>query len=413
MDTDTSCCAEGGLERSCTIVRALEGIRILDFSKALAGPYCTMLLADTGAEVIKVEMPGQGDDSRGWGPPFVEGESAYFLSINRNKKSMTLNLKDDRARDIARRLIEKADVVLETNRPGAMQRLGLDYESVRKDNPAVIYCSISGFGQTGPYRTRPGFDQVIQGYGGIMGLTGETGGPPVKVGIAVTDIATGMFAAIGIMTALYHRARTGTGQYIDASMFDGQVSWLTYQGSRYLASGKVPQRLGNAHPLIVPYQDFEASDGFINIAAGNDALWKKCCAAVGLADIADDPKFATNAKRVENRGECVERLARVIRTRTMQEWLDILNEAGVPCGPIYTVDQVFQDPQVRARDMLVDIEHPACGTVKVCGHPLKYSETPAVVIEPPPLLGQHNDELLGQLGFSAEEIAAFRENEVI
>ncbi len=250
------------------MARALDGIRIIDFSKALAGPYCTMLLADMGAEVIKVEMPGSGDDSRGWGPPFIEGESAYFLSINRNKKSITLNLKDNKAKEIALKIIEKADIVLESNRPGVMTKLGLDYETVKKINPGIIYCSISGFGQTGPYSKRPGFDQVIQGYGGIMGLTGEKGGGPLKVGIAVTDIATGMFAATGILTALYHRERTGQGQHVDASMLDGQVSWLTYQAGRYLASGNVPQRIGSAHPLIVPYQDFEASDGFINIAAG-------------------------------------------------------------------------------------------------------------------------------------------------
>ncbi len=368
-----------------------------------------MLLADMGAEVIKVEVPGRGDESRGWGPPFIEGEAAYFLSINRNKKSITLNLKDDSAKDIARRLIAGADVVLETNRPGAMKRLELDYESVSRDNPGIIYASISGFGQTGPYSSRPGFDQVIQGYGGIMGLTGESSGRPVKVGIAVTDIATGMFAAIGILTALYYRERTGKGQHIDASMFDGQVSWLTYQGGRYLASGIVPQRIGNAHPLIVPYQDFEASDGFINIAAGNDALWKKFCDVAGLQDIADDTRFATNAKRVENRTEVTEKISAVIRTKTMQEWLDRLNNAGIPCGPIYTVDQIFKDPQVLARDMLVEVLHPKCGSIQVTGHPLKYSEVEADVRTAPPELGQHNEELLESLGFSAEEIARFKE----
>ncbi len=372
-----------------------------------------MLLADMGAEVIKVEMPGSGDDSRGWGPPFIEGEAAYFLSINRNKKSMTLNLKDDKAKEIARNLIKNADVVLETNRPGAMQRLGLDYESVKQDNPKVIYASISGFGQTGPYSKRPGFDQVIQGYGGIMGLTGENDGNPVKVGIAITDIATGMFAAIGILTALYHRARTGEGQYIDASMMDGQVSWLTYQGGRYLASGKTPQRIGNAHPLIVPYQDFETSNGYINIAAGNDKLWAKFCEVAGLQDSAEDPRFATNAKRVENRAELIPMISDVIKTKTMQEWLDALNEAGVPCGPIYTVDQIFQDPQVLARDMLVDVEHPKCGNIKVTGHPVKYSATPAAVETAPPMLGQHNDELLKELGYSDEDITRFKEEKIL
>ena len=395
------------------MARALDGIRIIDFSKALAGPYCTMLLADMGAEVIKVEMPGSGDDSRGWGPPFIEGEAAYFLSVNRNKKSITLNLKDPKAKEIALKIIEKADIVLESNRPGVMTKLGLDYETVKKINPGIIYCSISGFGQTGPYSKRPGFDQVIQGYGGIMGLTGEKGGGPLKVGIAVTDIATGMFAATGILTALYHRERTGQGQHVDASMLDGQVSWLTYQAGRYLASGNVPQRIGSAHPLIVPYQDFEASDGFINIAAGNDNLWKKFCAVTDLSDIVDDPKFATNPKRVENRDEVVEIVSKKINTKTMQEWLDILNDAGVPCGPIYTVDQIFKDPQVLAREMLVEVDHPKCGKIQVTGSPIKLSETPAEITTHPPMLGEHNSSILQEFGFSEEDITKLKEDKVI
>ena len=395
------------------MARALDGIRIIDFSKALAGPYCTMLLADMGAEVIKVEMPGSGDDSRGWGPPFIEGEAAYFLSVNRNKKSITLNLKDPKAKEIALKIIEKADIVLESNRPGVMTKLGLDYETVKKINPGIIYCSISGFGQTGPYSKRPGFDQVIQGYGGIMGLTGEKGGGPLKVGIAVTDIATGMFAATGILTALYHRERTGQGQHVDASMLDGQVSWLTYQAGRYLASGNVPQRIGSAHPLIVPYQDFEASDGFINIAAGNDNLWKKFCAVTDLSDIADDPKFATNPKRVENRDEVVAIVSKKIKTKTMQEWLDILNDAGVPCGPIYTVDQIFKDPQVLAREMLVEVDHPKCGKIQVTGSPIKLSETPAEITTHPPMLGEHNSSILQEFGFSEEDITKLKEDKVI
>ena len=303
--------------------------------------------------------------------------------------------------------------MLESNRPGVMTKLGLDYETVKKINPGIIYCSISGFGQTGPYSKRPGFDQVIQGYGGIMGLTGEKGGGPLKVGIAVTDIATGMFAATGILTALYHRERTGQGQHVDASMLDGQVSWLTYQAGRYLASGNVPQRIGSAHPLIVPYQDFEASDGFINIAAGNDNLWKKFCAVTDLSDIADDPKFATNPKRVENRDEVVEIVSKKINTKTMQEWLDILNDAGVPCGPIYTVDQIFKDPQVLAREMLVEVDHPKCGKIQVTGSPIKLSETPAEITTHPPMLGEHNSSILQEFGFSEEDITKLKEDKVI
>lgn len=393
--------------------RALDGIRIVDFTKALAGPYCTMHLADMGAEVIKIEMPGTGDDSRGWGPPFIDGEAAYFLSINRNKKSITLNLKDERAKEIALKLIEKSDIVVESNRPGVMKKLGLDYERVKEINTGVIYCSISGFGQTGPYKERPGFDQVIQGYGGIMGLTGEAGGPPIKVGIAVTDIATGMFAAMGILMALYYREKTGKGQYIDASMLDGQISWLTYQGGRYLASGEIPQRIGSAHPLIVPYQDFEASDGFINIAAGNDNLWRKFCEVTGLQDIVDNPKFATNPKRVENREEVVGIISKVIATKTIEEWLDILNNAGIPCGPIYTVDRVFADQHVLAREMLVEVDHPKCGKIKVTGSPVKFSETPAEVVTAPPSLGQHNEEILLGLGYSSADIEELIEHKVI
>lgn len=390
------------------MARALDGIKILDFSRALAGPYCTMLLADMGAEVIKVEAPGAGDDSRAWGPPFVEGESAYFLSVNRNKKSISLNLKSKDARNIISRMIEKADVLVETNRPGAMERLGLDYESVKKINPKIIYCSISGFGQTGPYRERPGFDQVLQGMGGIMGITGEPGGAPVKVGVAVTDIATGMFAAIGILTALYYRQRTGEGQMVDASMLDGQVSWLTYQAGRYLTSGDVPEKIGSGHPLIVPYQAFKAKDAYINIAVGNDNLWQKFCEATGLQDIVSDPKFATNAQRVKNRSEVVGVISPVIAAKTMDEWLDILEKAGIPCGPIYTIDRIFSDPQVIARDMLVELEHPKCGKIKVTGAPIKFSTTPAEVKNPPPTLGQHNEEVLKELGFSSGDIAKFK-----
>jgi crotonobetainyl-CoA:carnitine CoA-transferase CaiB-like acyl-CoA transferase len=391
----------------------LEGIRIVDFSRALAGPYCTMLLGDMGAEVIKIEMPGTGDDSRGWGPPFIKGESAYFLSINRNKKSISLNLKSEESKEIIQKLIQTAEVLVETNRPGAMDRLGLGYNEVQKIKPDIIYCSISGFGQDGPYRQRPGFDQVLQGMGGLMGLTGEPGGAPMKVGVAVTDIATGMFAAIGILSAIYHKQKTGEGQWVDASMLDGQVSWLTYQGGRYLASGEIPEKTGSGHPLIVPYQAFKAKDAYINIAVGNDNLWKKFCEAVNLQDIVDDPRFATNAKRVENRNEVVAIIGKVIATKTMDEWLAILEKAGIPCGPIYTVDKIFSDPQVLSRNMLVDVDHPKCGKIRLTGVPIKLSKTPGAVSLPPPFLGQHNQEMLQELGYASKDIEDFKSRKVI
>ena len=391
----------------------LKGIKVIDFSKSLAGPYGSMLLADMGAEVIKIEVPGRGDDSRGWGPPFIKGEAAYFLSINRNKKSLTLNLKNEKALKIALKLIKNADVVFETNRPGTMKRLRLDYKAVRRVKPDIIYCSLSGFGQTGPYSNRPGYDQVIQGYGGIMGLTGEADGPPMTVGIAVTDIATGMFAVTGILAALYHREKTGEGQYIDASMLDGQVSWLTYQAGRYLASGEVPRRTGSVHPLIAPDQPFKTKDGFINIVAGNNNLWKKFCKAAGLQDIAEDPRFTTNAMRVENCSDMAAAISKIIATKTVDEWLDILNNAGVPCGPINTVDRILSDPHVLARDMLVEIDHPRCGKIKVTGFPVKFSKTPAKTASAPPTLGQHNEEIFKKLGFSGKDIKQMKEDKII
>ena len=398
--------------RIANMKQALTGIRIIDFTRALAGPYCTMLLADMGAEVVKIEMPGAGDDSRGWGPPFVGSESAFYLSINRNKKSIALDLKNDKARDIALRLIQTADVVVEGNRPGVMKRLGLDYETVHKKNPALIYCSISAFGQTGPYAEKAGYDQVLQGYGGIMGLTGEPDGRPMKVGLSITDLTTGMFAVIGIMTALYHRQLTGRGQYIDAAMLDGQVSWLSYQAQRYWATGEIPARSG-ASPLIVPHQAFETADGFINIAAGNENLWRLFTKAIGLEHLADDPRFAANPARVENRKELLVILEPVFKARPSAHWLDIFDKAGIPCGPIYTVGQVVADPQVLSRDMVMQVTHPAYGTINMLGFPVKFSETPGRTPSAPPTLGEHTEEVLQGLGMSDEEIKTLREKKII
>ncbi len=395
------------------MVKALEGIKVLDFSRALAGPYCTMMLADMGAEIIKVEMPGRGDDSRSYGPPFVEGESAYFMSVNRNKKSLTLNMKSEGSTEIIHRLIKQADVLVENFRPGVMERLGWGFQRVKEMNSKIIYCSISGFGQDGPYRMLPGFDQVMQGMGGIMSITGEPGGPPIKVGVAIADISGGMFAAYGILAALYNREKRGRGQMIDVSLLDCQVALLTYQAGAYFATGDIPQPVGSGHPVIVPYQSFKAKDVYFNIAAGNDKLWKMLCEAIGLEKVMDDPKFATNAKRVENREEIVKIISDLIITKNGEEWLKILTDAGVPCGPIYTMDKIFTDPQVLHRQMLKELDHPKIGKVKVTGVPIKLSDTPGEVGTAPPILGQHTQEILTELGFSDQDIKKFRQEKVI
>jgi len=395
------------------MAKALEGIKVLDLSRALAGPYCTMMLADMGAEVIKLEMPGRGDDSRSWGPPFVEGESAYFMSINRNKKSITLNMKSDKSTEIIHKLIKQSDVLVENFRPGAMERLGLGYEQVKAMNPRIVYCSISGFGQDGPYRMLPGFDQVLQGMGGLMSITGELGGPPIKVGVAIADISGGMFASNGILVALYNREKTGKGQMVDVSLLDSQVAWLTYRAGAYLASGEIPQPMGSGHPVIVPYQAFKAKDVFINIAVGNDQLWERFCKAVGLENVMNDPKFATNAKRVENREEIVKIISDLIVARDGEEWLKILTDAGVPCGPIYTVDKIFADPQVLHREMVKELDHPKAGKVKVTGIPIKLSDTPGEVEAAPPVLGQHTQEVLTELGYSDKDLEKLKQEKVI
>jgi len=395
------------------MVKALEGIKVLDLSRALAGPYCTMMLADMGAEVIKLEMPGKGDDSRSYGPPFVEGESAYFMSVNRNKKSLTLNMKSERSTEIIHRLIKQSDVLVENFRPGVMKRLGLGFQRVKEMNSQIIYCSISGFGQDGPYRMLPGFDQVMQGMGGIMSITGEPGGPPIKVGVAIADISGGMFAAYGILVALYNREKRGRGQMIDVSLLDSQVALLTYQAGAYFASGEIPQPVGSGHPVIVPYQAFKAKDVYFNIAAGNDKLWKILCKAIGLEKAIDDPKFATNAKRVENREEIVKVISDIIITKNGEEWLKILTDAGVPCGPIYTMDKIFTDPQVLHRQMLKKLDHPKVGKIKVTGVPIKLSDTPGEVETAPPILGQHTQEILTELGFSDQDIKKLRQEKVI
>jgi len=389
------------------------GVRVLDLSRILSGPYCTMVLADYGAEVIKVERPGAGDDTRHWGPPFIGGESGYFLSINRNKKSITVDMSTPEGREIIYRLARTADVAIENFRPGTADRLGIGYERLRQENPSIIYCSISGFGQTGPYRDRPGYDALAQAMSGMMAITGEPDGPPMKHGMSIADIGAGMWAVFAIAAALYHRERTGEGQAIDVSLLDAQLSWLTYAAGNYFASGKNPGRYGSAHPNIVPYQPFATADGYIMLAVGNDRLWQQFCQAAGRPELADQPGFRTNAERVTNRADVVATVGEIMAQRTTAEWMELLERAGIPAGPINTVEQILDDPHVLAREMVVTLQHPTAGEIKTVGIPAKLSDTPGTVRSAPPLLGQHTDEILAELGYDAAAIADLRERGIV
>jgi formyl-CoA transferase len=372
----------------------LSGIFILDLSRVLAGPFATMMLADLGATVIKVERPSSGDDTRHWGPPWAGGESAYYLSVNRNKKSVTLDLKQERARDILRVLAQRADVLVENWRAGTMDAWGIGYEDLKPLNPGLIYCAITGYGQTGPNKDRAGYDAIIQAEGGLMSITGPSEGPPMKVPIAIVDITAGMLSAIAILSALYDRVQSGQGQYIDMSLLDAQLAWLVNIGSNYLISGEPPERFGNAHPNIVPYQPFATADGWIVVGVGNERHWMRLCALANWADLESDKRFASNSARVENRDILIPELEGRFKSRTSEEWLARLRKEGIPCGPINAIEQVFSDPQVVARDMLVRLAHPTAGEIKIVGTPFKLSRTSAQITTPPPLLGQHTEEVL-------------------
>ena len=399
----------------------LAHIRVLDLSRVLAGPWAGQNMADLGAEVIKVERPKAGDDSRAFGPPWVkDGEgrdtkdSAYFTSANRGKKSITLNIAVPRGQAVVRDLAARSDVLIENYKHGDLARYGLAYEDLRKVNPKLVYCSLTGFGQTGPYRERPGYDFMIQGMGGMMSVTGEPDGAPQRAGVPVADIITGMYASIAICAALAHRAETGTGQHLDLALLDSSVAILANQGANFLATGKVPRGIGNAHPNIVPYQPFRTADGDVIVACGNDGQFRKFCEVAGCAQLPDDPRFATNGKRVENRAELTRILSEIMAKRSTRDWVEALEAAGVPNGPINTLDRVFQEPQAVARGLRIELPHPTAGKVSLVRSPLRFSRTPVEHALPPPVLGQHTDEILrGVLELGDAEIARLRADGVV
>jgi crotonobetainyl-CoA:carnitine CoA-transferase CaiB-like acyl-CoA transferase len=394
---------------------ALSGVRVLDLSRVLAGPYCSMILGDLGADVIKIERPGAGDETRHWGPPFAApGESAYFLCTNRNKRSLTLDLKKPEGIEIVKALARKCDVLVENFSPGTTDDLGIGYEAIRQVNPRIIYCSITGFGPDGPYSARTGYDLVVSALGGLMGITGEPEGSPVKVGVAITDVASGISAQGAICAALFARERTGRGQRIDLSLLETQVAALVNMASSYLISGAIPKRWGTAHETIVPYQGFETKDKYVIVAVGNDNLWNRFCSVLGVPDLAKDARFCTNPLRVQNRRECIQILAPIMQTRTCAEWIERLNAEAIPCAPINNMDEVFRDPQVLHRKMLVELDHPAAGKIKMVGVPVKYSDTPGTIRRPPPRLGQHTQEVLSEvLQYDLAEIERLRASGVI
>lgn len=399
---------------------ALSHVRVLDLSRILAGPSAAQILADLGAEVIKVERPGRGDDTRSWGPPWLcdregreTGESAYFLSANRGKRSVAVDIAHPEGQRVVRELAARSDVLLENFKVGGLAAYGLDYATLAPRNRGLVYCSITGFGQTGPYRHRPGYDFLIQGMGGLMSVTGEAddrpGGGPQKVGVALADVLTGLHATTAVLAALAHRERTGQGQHVDLSLLDVQVSSMANQALNYLISNECPRRLGNAHPNIVPYQTFRAADGFLIVAVGNDEQFRRLCGVIGRPELADDARFRSNGDRVKHREVLEDLLAKRLRTRSVDAWVKDLEAAGVPAGPINTLDRVFEDPQVRHRGMRVELPHQLSGVVPLVASPLRLSETPVRYQGPPPLLGEHTEAVLGEvLSLSPEEIRSLR-----
>jgi crotonobetainyl-CoA:carnitine CoA-transferase CaiB-like acyl-CoA transferase len=386
----------------------LEGVVVLEAAQIMAGPFCGLLLADMGADVIKVERPGTGDDTRRMGPAFIGGEAAAFLAINRNKRSVALNLKDERGREAFRRLAARADVLIENYRPGTLEGLGLGYANLHPLNPRLIYCSISAFGQTGPYSARGGFDLVAQGMSGLMSVTGEPGRPPVKVGVPITDLNAGMYGAYGILCAYIHRLKTGRGQRVDTSLLEGGIAYTFWESATYWSTGEVPGPLGSAHRLSAPYQALRTKDGYLNIGAANQATWEALCAALGRPGLADDPRFKAPTDRRAHYRELGDLLENILAQEATAHWLDLFERAGVPAGPLYDLSQVYRDPHVLARGMLAEVEHPTAGRFPQIGIPVKLSETPGRIARPAPRLGEHTDEVLAWAGYGPAEVAALR-----
>ncbi|PGY10371.1 CaiB/BaiF CoA-transferase family protein [Bacillus sp. AFS031507] len=392
---------------------ALDGIRILDVSRVLAGPFCSMILGDLGAEVIKIEHYASGDETRGWGPPFVNGESAYYLCANRNKQSMTLNLKSEEGKKIFSKLAFTSDVMIQNFKSGTLVKMGLGYSQLKAINPGLILASITGFGSTGPYKDLPGYDYIIQAMSGLMSITGEPEGTPVKVGVAIADVLTGLYTCIGILGALQHRNQTGEGQEIDISLMDCQISSLINVASNYLCSGVIPKRLGNRHPNISPYQAFNTMDGELVIAVGNDEQFKRFAAVLGRPELAEMEEFIHNEQRLKNNDKLVAICEELLSKKPKKEWKERLDAVGVPNGPINTIAEMFEDPQIKAREMIVEMEHPLIDHLRLTGSPLKLSATPVTMRRHPPLVGEHTESLLESIGYNSEEISRLKQNKII